>query len=173
MIRCTHGVIPDHILKISGLMPRRYFFCGSFVLFMSCVCHAFPSVHVCLLVTYLKRADLLAQSWWRLIVFLSSLSHVVYWVRCGTWLDWFLVFAAFLTPITLLSKQKTNAKNTSNALLQWHTNDHNLKPNYIPYDLIDSYLVVFYVSADIFERPTPWVTPLRYKHMNIISLVLW
>ena len=25
--------------------PRRYFFCGSFVLFMSCVGHAFASVH--------------------------------------------------------------------------------------------------------------------------------
>ena len=26
-------------------IPRRYFFCGSFVLFMSCICHAFASVH--------------------------------------------------------------------------------------------------------------------------------
>ena len=25
-------------------VPSRYFFCGSFVLFMSCVCHAFASV---------------------------------------------------------------------------------------------------------------------------------
>ena len=28
--------------------PRRYFFCGSFVLCMSCVSHAFASVHCCL-----------------------------------------------------------------------------------------------------------------------------
>ena len=25
------------------IVPRGYFFCGSFVLFMSCVCHAFAS----------------------------------------------------------------------------------------------------------------------------------
>ena len=31
-----------------------------FVLFMTCVCHAFMSVHCCLVVTCLERADLLA-----------------------------------------------------------------------------------------------------------------
>ena len=41
-------------------VPRRYFFCRSFVLFMSCVCHAFASVHCCLVVTCLERADILA-----------------------------------------------------------------------------------------------------------------
>ena len=46
--------------KISLLtVPRRYFFCGSFVLFMSCVYHAFTSVHCCLVVTCWERADLL------------------------------------------------------------------------------------------------------------------
>ena len=30
------------------------------MLFMSCVCHAFASVHCCLVVTCLERADLLA-----------------------------------------------------------------------------------------------------------------
>ena len=39
---------------------RQYFFFGSFVLFMSCVCHAFASVHCCLVVTCWERADLLA-----------------------------------------------------------------------------------------------------------------
>ena len=39
---------------------RRYFFCGSFVLFMFCVCHAFTSVHCCLMVTCRERAGLLA-----------------------------------------------------------------------------------------------------------------
>ena len=33
---------------------------GSFVLFMSCVCHAFASVHCCRVVTCWERADLLA-----------------------------------------------------------------------------------------------------------------
>ena len=42
------------------IVPRWHYFCGSFVLFMSCVCHAFASVHCCLLVTCWERADLLA-----------------------------------------------------------------------------------------------------------------
>ena len=33
---------------------------GSFVLFMYCVCHAFASVHCCLVVTCCERADRLA-----------------------------------------------------------------------------------------------------------------
>ena len=36
-----------------------YFFCGTSVLFMSCVCHAFASVHCCLVVTCWERADLM------------------------------------------------------------------------------------------------------------------
>ena len=40
-------------------VPRRYFFCGSFVLFMTCVCHAFAFVQCCLVVTWRERADLL------------------------------------------------------------------------------------------------------------------
>ena len=39
---------------------RRYFFCGSLVLFVSCVSHAFASVHCYLVVTRWQRADLLA-----------------------------------------------------------------------------------------------------------------
>ena len=41
-------------------VPRRCFFCGSFVLFMSCVFHAFASVHCYLVVTCWERAELLA-----------------------------------------------------------------------------------------------------------------
>ena len=41
-------------------VPKRYFFCGSFVLFMSCVCHAFVSVHCCLVITCWESVDLLA-----------------------------------------------------------------------------------------------------------------
>ena len=36
-----------------------YFFCGSFVLSMACVCHAFASVHCCLVVTCWEMAWLL------------------------------------------------------------------------------------------------------------------
>ena len=41
-------------------VPIRYFFGGSFVLFLYCVCHAFASAHCCHLVTCWERADLLA-----------------------------------------------------------------------------------------------------------------
>ena len=43
-------------------VPERYFFCASFVVFVSCVSHAFASVHCCLVVTCWERADLLALS---------------------------------------------------------------------------------------------------------------
>ena len=52
------------------------------MLFMSCVCHAFASVHCCLVVTCSERADLLALVC-DVLLFLS-LSHVVFLVRCGT-----------------------------------------------------------------------------------------
>ena len=42
-------------------IPRRHFFCGSFVLFLSCVCHSFVSVHCCLVVTCWERADLVCD----------------------------------------------------------------------------------------------------------------
>ena len=67
-------------LKIFLLtFQRQYFFCGSFV---SCVSHAFASVHGCLVVTCLERADLLALVGDVYCIFV--LSHVVFWVRCGT-----------------------------------------------------------------------------------------
>ena len=65
------------------------------MLFMSCVCHAFTSVHCCLLVTYWEKADLLAltcdfncvfvtfpcgilgQAWY-LIVLIPDICHLSY-----------------------------------------------------------------------------------------------
>ena len=44
-------------------VPRRCFFCGSFLLFMFPVCHVFLSVHCSLVVTRWERADLLALSY--------------------------------------------------------------------------------------------------------------
>ena len=41
-------------------VQRLCFFCGSFLLFMSCVCHAFASVHCCLVVTCWEKAHFLA-----------------------------------------------------------------------------------------------------------------
>ena len=49
------------------------------------------------------------------IVFLS-LSHVVSWIRCGTWLYRFLILAAFLTLLMYLqveSKDHMKAKRRS------------------------------------------------------------
>ena len=46
--------------KIFLLTVPRHFFCGLFVLLMSCVCHAFASVHCCIVVTCWERADLFA-----------------------------------------------------------------------------------------------------------------
>ena len=41
-------------------VPGRYFFCGSFVSFVSCISHAFASVHCCPVATGWEKADLLA-----------------------------------------------------------------------------------------------------------------
>ena len=62
---------------------------------MSCVCHAFASVHCCLVVTWRERADLLALVCDVIVILL--LSHLVSWDRCGTWVYRFLFFGVFLT----------------------------------------------------------------------------
>ena len=54
------------VKHIKGLkIPRRYFYCGSFVLCMSCVYHAFASVHCCLVVTRWEKA----ASWFSFAMF--------------------------------------------------------------------------------------------------------
>ena len=55
----SFGSLLQSLLPKDTLL-RTYSFCGSFVIFMSCVCHAFASVHRCLVVTCWERADLLA-----------------------------------------------------------------------------------------------------------------
>ena len=52
------------------------------MLFMSCDCHAFASVHCCLVVIAGKGLT----SWLLFVMFIVVvlLSHVVSWVRCGT-----------------------------------------------------------------------------------------
>ena len=79
-------------------VPMQCFFCGSFLLFMFCICHAFLSVHCNLVVTCCERDNLLALLYvmWCFLVFLS-LSNVVPWVRCGTLLYRFMIFAFLLT----------------------------------------------------------------------------
>ena len=53
------------------------------MVFVVSVSHAFAPVHCCLVVSCWERADLLALVGDVIIVFLL-LSHVVFWVRCGT-----------------------------------------------------------------------------------------
>ena len=71
-----------------------------YVLCFSCFC-------VCSL---LHCGHLIGKGWiygsslWCVIVFLS-LSHVVFWVRCGFWLIRFLIFATFITLDRLPSVQ--------------------------------------------------------------------
>ena len=55
---CHPGLPSSKIFLLTVL--RRYFFCWSCVLLMSCVCHAFASVHGYLVVICWERADLLA-----------------------------------------------------------------------------------------------------------------
>ena len=85
--------------------PVKYFtdrskavlLCGSFMFFLSCVCHAF--VRVCLYVPCCHR---LGKGWplgsrlWCLTVSLL-LSHWYPWSGCGTWLYRLLIFAPLLT----------------------------------------------------------------------------
>ena len=76
-------------------VPSWYFFCGSFVVFTSRVCHATASVHCYLVVTCWERADVLSL----VCDVILPLSHVVSWVRYRTWLYWFLIFTTFLLCI--------------------------------------------------------------------------
>ena len=83
------------INSVFTCMITRSFFWGSFVLFMSCVCHAFVSVHCCLVVTCWERTDLLSLfcdvklcfvtvscgilgQVWYLIVSISDICHLSY-----------------------------------------------------------------------------------------------
>ena len=65
-VRVVKAVVRLHVFeglttnRMLSTVPRRYLLCGSFVLFMSCVVHAFASVYCCLVVTCWERADLLA-----------------------------------------------------------------------------------------------------------------
>ena len=81
-------------------VPRRYFFCGPFMFVLCCVCYAF--VRVCL---FVHCGHLLGKSWplgsrlWCLTVILS-LFPLVSWIRWGTWLHRFLIFAPLLNFIS-------------------------------------------------------------------------
>ena len=52
-------VLSPAVKKVFLTVPRRCFFCGSFLLFMHRACHAFLSVHCSLVGTCLEMANLL------------------------------------------------------------------------------------------------------------------
>ena len=78
------------------IVPRRCFFCGSFMLFLSCFCF-----HARLFVDVLwSPAGKWLTSWLSFVMFNCEVVTfpLVSWVgRCGAWLYRFLVFALFLT----------------------------------------------------------------------------
>ena len=82
-------------------LPRRCFFRGSFMSFLSCVCYVLcASVYMCFVVACWERADLLALVCGVFCEFVTF--PLVSWVRCGTWLYRFLIFAPLLTCFVML-----------------------------------------------------------------------
>ena len=75
-------------------VSRWYFFCGSFM-FFSVLCLLCLS-RVCL---FVPCGHLLGKGWLSFVV--SNCEFITFplvtWVRCGTWLYWFLIFAPLLT----------------------------------------------------------------------------
>ena len=81
------------------IIPRRYFFCGSFVLFMYCAFHALMSVNCCIVVTCWERADK-----WALVCDVSlCFCHFPTWYPgSGVVLDLsILIFTNFLTLVQI------------------------------------------------------------------------
>ena len=79
-------------------VPRQKFFCGSFMFF--CLMFVLPlwaSVVWCLVVTCLERVDLLALVCGVYCEFATF--PLISWVRCGTRLYGFLIFAPLLSSI--------------------------------------------------------------------------
>ena len=87
------GMKQDDIARVFA----RYFFCGSFM-FLFCLVFVMSlcgSVYMCFVVTCWERADLLALVCGVYCEFVTF--PFVSWVRCGTSLYRFLIFAPLLT----------------------------------------------------------------------------
>ena len=76
-------------------IPRWYFFCGSFMYFLSCVCYGLCFLFICALWSPAGKG---LTSWFSFVV--SNCEFVTFplvsWVRCGTWLYGFFIFAPLL-----------------------------------------------------------------------------
>ena len=76
-----------------------------YVFVLSCVCYVLcASVSMCFVVTCWERADLLALVCGVFCEFVTF--PLVSWVRCGTWLYRFLIFAPLLTFVAYPIKRK-------------------------------------------------------------------
>ena len=75
---------------------RRYYFCGSFMFCLSCVCYACARLFICALWSPAGKG---LTSWLSFVVSNYEFANfpLVSWVRCGTWLNRFLIFAPLLT----------------------------------------------------------------------------
>ena len=78
------------------------YFTWLYVFVLSCVCYVLcASVYMCFVVTCWERADLLALVCGVFCEFVTF--PLVSWVRCGTWLYRFLIFATLLTFIFMFA----------------------------------------------------------------------
>ena len=75
-------------------VPKRYFFCGSFMLFLSCVCYVWLLI-VALWSPAWKGWPLGSRLWFITFPLVSCISN-------GTWLYRFLIFVLFLTLHSVL-----------------------------------------------------------------------
>ena len=83
------------ILACVHAVPRRYFFCGSFVLFMSCLCHAFAPV----IAAPWSPAGKGLTSWLLFVMFIVFFITFPCGILGQVWylIYRFLIFAVFLT----------------------------------------------------------------------------
>ena len=111
--------VPLNLFKTSS---NKYFYWPfqdgasfvDFLLFMFRVCHAVLSVYCSLVVICLERANLLALLC-EMLTCVLSLSHLVSLVRCGTWMDQFLIFSFLLiSSVVEVINIRTHTRKTNN-----------------------------------------------------------
>ena len=83
-------------------VPRWCFFCGSFLLFLFRVCHAFLSVSCSLVCSLRPCGHVLGKGWpldFLCVMFscVLSLSHIVFWFRFDICLHLSMIVSFFLT----------------------------------------------------------------------------
>ena len=108
VLYCIDSWSLHHYLLLSP--PVKYFTDRSkavlllwifYVFVLSCVCYVLcASVYMCFVVTCWERADLLALVCGVFCEFVTF--PLVSWVRCGTWLYRFLIFAPLLTFLDII-----------------------------------------------------------------------